>query len=542
MASSLRTEGGLAWLLAFAAIVACYWPAREAGFTSDFTTHVEMFVDRVDQGWWNSFGWRGNQPVLFGLMYGWFKWFGLQALPWFFLFSAFHALNAGLVFRLIRRISAPATGAAPAWIGLFIFALHPYQAEVLVWKVCLHYLISTFSLLGMLLLLFRPLSAWTWRDWTGFHVLFSLALFSLELALIYPLVAGVALGWWARESAWTWPEVRRMLLRVWGPQALIMAGYFLFNRIRLDAWIGHYGGEVHLRVMPAEGLSHLVNYPLKYLLFSRDWPFSWKAILGDGHLHHPLLMGLVGVAGLLVMGVLAWWSLARSRTDRAGAWALLTFFLALAPIITLYFSWMGHNENDRYGYLASAFMAAAIACLSATWWRPLRWALWAAYLGICLGLLTANVDRWVQSQRLYKGLLEDFRWDGAAKVYVLGMPDTYEGIVLFRSFKPGEGLRDALRWVGGHEPVGELVDIGSYVIRQPGDAVQVEPLSDRAYRVSFRQWGNWFLHRGLGASDFRGEGFEVRFDEAGYVLEFDEPDPQRVLIWNEGGRWASLRS
>lgn len=512
------------------------WPAREAGFTSDFTAHVEMFLTKAELGWWNSFGWRGNQPVLFGLMYLWYEVFGMAPTSWFLLFAGLHALNGTLLFLLMRRLQAPF---ALALAGALIFTLHPYQAEVLTWKVCLHYLLSTGALLGMLLLLLRS-GPWGWGRWICLHGLFLLALFSLELALIYPVMLGVTLWWRGREEGWL-KEVR-LCRAVWllAPQGVFIGLYFLWNRLRLGHWVGHYGDEVHLGLTVREFFSHILNYFFKYLAFSRDWPHAWKGFMGEIHFREPGLMYAMALSGLVVLGVMLW--RARTASFRVGVWAVLLFFLALAPVISLYFAWIGHNENDRYGYLASAFFVAAMVFLTRKWPRYLMIAALALYGGAGVWLFRANVDRWAQCERVYAALLRDYRWQEAPEVWVLGMPDSYEGIMLFRGYRDGEGLQDALRWVHGHGPGGAIREVAAFVMRQPLDGLEARWLDDRRIRVTFRQWGNWFVRSGMGAGDYHGEGYAVDFDEGGYTLTLEEPRTGRIFIYSDGGRWKVLEA
>lgn len=538
MASRLRIEAPLVAPVLFLLTVGLTWPAREAGFTSDFTAHLEMFLTRADAGWWNSFGWRGNQPVLFGLMYLWHQWFGIAPLPWFLLFAGLHALNGTLLFLLAMRLQAPSV---LALAGALLFTLHPYQVEVLTWKVCLHYLISTASLLGMLLLLLRP-GHWGGGHWTLLQGLFLVALFSLELALIYPVILGGTLWWRWREESWPRERWIRRALTLLAPQMVFLGLYFLWNRLRLGHWVGHYGDEVHLGLTVGEFFSHILNYSIKYLAFSRDWPHDWKGFLGEIHFREPSLMYGLALTGLLVLGVMLWRSRTASLTFRTGVWASLLFFLALAPVVSLYYAWIGHNENDRYGYLASAFFVTSLLFLLRGWPRPLVMALLAAYGGIGVLLFRANADRWVQCERVYSALVHDYRWQAEREVWVLGMPDSYEGIMLFRGYRDGEGLKDALHWVGGRGPDGAVREVAAFVMRQPLDGLEARWLDGQRIQVRFRQWGNWFVREGMGASDYRGDGYTVDFGEGGYVLTLDAPRPGGVYIYSDGGRWKVLES
>lgn len=519
-----------------------YAPAAEAGFTSDFTAHVEMFMTRADLGWWNSYGWRGNQPVLFGAMSAWYHWFGLQPLPWFVLFGVLHALNGTLLYQLLGRLTR-ASGSPNAGVALaggLLFLVHPYHGDVVIWKVCLHYLFSTASLLGMLVLLFRPGAPGTVAEWVLFHGLFAVALFSLELALIFPLILGITIWWQAREQGWDRRQMAGRLAVVILPQVALIGVWFLMNRIRLSSWVGHYGTDVHLRVAPDEILSHAINYFLKYLVFTRDWPDAVKGFLGEWHFRDPATLYAASLAGLLGLVFLIRISMGKGLRMRQGLWAVVMFFLALGPVITLYFAWLGHHENDRYGYLASAFLTGALVLLASLMPRPVHWGVLALWGMVATGLAVENIDRWRQGWRVYDRLVETFPHELEGDIYILGMPDSYDGFMLFRGFTPGEGLRDALRWVGGRTVKGRLHEVGAFVMRKPDDGVQVTKMAPGQWQVAFQQWGNWWVRAGLGARDFRTTDFAVTYGEGSYTVRFERIPAESHFLYSQGGKWVVL--
>lgn len=533
--------GAGSWLGLFLLTLWAYWPAREAGFISDFTGHQMLFVQGAHLGWWNSFGWHGNQPILFGLMSGWYQLVGIQPLPWFVLFCGWHAVNATLVgllgFRIWRSIW-PADARIAASVVAILFLLHPYQAEVVVWKVCLHYLLNVTALLGMLLLLLRSRASMPWSGWVLFHLLFLLALLSLELALIYPIMLLVTLWWWGRVQGWAVPDRRRWAAWIIGPQTGLVVLYLLANRWRMGAWLGHYGDEVHLRFSLSDLSANAWQYLVKYLAFSRDWPYAWKKAIVELSANHPTWMVI-----LVVTLFFLWIAWLVSRSDRKTTtmlWAGLLFALALAPVLSLYVAWMGHVENDRYGYLASVFFLLAWQSVLLRGPRWLMLAVWLCWGGVEWISLQANVDRWDQSNRLYTSLLDDWRWTDDRDVYVLGIPENYQGLFLFRSFVPGETLRDGLIWTAGKEFRGRIHEIAAFQVGALTDGLEVTPVNDRIVEVRFRQWGNWFLRKGLGASDYREDGYEVDFFEGGYRITFDEADPRRLLIYSDGGQWVEV--
>ena len=531
----------MAGLVLFALAAWMYAPTLGAGFTSDFTAHVRFFEERAHVGWWNSFGWRSNLPVLFGLMYAFYKAFHLEALPWFLLFTLLHALNALGVFLLTRRLLPETRNGAllPAALAALWFLLGPYQAEPVVWKVCLHYLLVTGSLLAMLLLLTGRPGPWPLSRWVLFHLAFAAALFSLEIAFVFPFILVLAAWWWGAEQGRPAGETRRRIAGILLPQLVLLGLGFVWNRLRLGAWVGHYGADTHLSAGPTEIVSHILNYFLKYLLLTREWPHAAKAWLGDWHVHDPVSMWAVAGLSLVLLAGLPWLTRRMERPARLAVGALVLFFLALAPVITLYFAYTGHSENDRYGYVAAALLAIAVASALSYLPRPAFLAAGLLLVGVQAALLAEHADRWRQAERLQSALLADYRWADAPEVWVLGMPDSYDGIPLFRGFVPGEGLQDALRYVGGKPVRGRIREMASQVVQHPDDGLRVAFPDSLSVTVSFRQWGNWFMREGKGATDHAGEDYALRFSDGAYTLRFTKSDSTRLLVWTDGGRWRS---
>lgn len=521
-----------------------YWPAREAGFISDFTGHQMLFENGSALGWWNSFGWHGNQPVLFGLMFWWYQQFGIQPLPWYWLFIGLHGFNAtllGLVgHRIWRRATDPGKAISAAFILSVLYLVHPYQTEVVVWKVCLHYLLSTAVLLGSILLLFRdrPLSGQA--SWIALHVAFLIALFSLELALIYPVILGLSVWWWGREESWSRLDIRLLWMKIGIPQAVFILVYFLLNKWRMGVWVGHYGDDVHLRFSLLDLAGNGLNYLVKYLAFSRDWVHEAKAMVAGFPASQP--GWLATVLASLILSYVAFWLRDKrlNRLSRTALWAGGLFPLALAPVLSLHFAWIGYVENDRYGYLALAFFLLAIQSLLLQASRWIILGVWILLLAIQFNLTRANIDRWEEAQRLYEALLADWRWSDAEDVFILGLPDNYQGISVFRSFFPGETLRDGLQWSAGKEVKGTLREVSAFQAGRISDGLAVVREDSVTWKVDLRQWGTWFLRKGLGASDYAENGYRVTYHEGGYRIRFDTVDTSRVLVYSDGGRWIQV--
>ncbi len=517
-------------------------PTWNAGFVTDFTGLLWRLEGSGPSGILSSFGFPALQPVLNAFLYLFNKSFGLHPLPWYLVFTSMHVLNGFLVYRFGTAMLAHYGGRAPrftALAGALFFLLSPYQSEVLTWRVCFNFLLSSFLVLSILWLAQSWAREGRRRQLWAAHGLFLLALFTFELALAVPLgcLALLLLFPPALRAGGLGRQLRQLSV----PQFIMLGGYFVLNRLILGAWVGHYGAAVHLRFRPAEILANYYNFGFKYLAFSRYWPHPWKEGLA-GWLREPLL--LYPLAALSAIALL--YALARFRRwqgeGRAGLLFLLLFLFALAPAINLYFNYLLYIENDRYGYLGSAFFFLGLSALLSMLPRRLFLLSAAGFLGLSALFLWRTNQYWKESTVLYNRLMDGFRWYEAPAVYLLNLPDNYQGAVLFRDFSgQGHAFRDALHYIKRKPYEGAIHEVAQYNLATPADGVSVQRDSARHYTVTFNQWGNWWWRRGIGMGPgYKADTYSVESKGHFYHLRLDTLAPGAVLLYQEQGVWKEV--
>ncbi|NBC08713.1 MAG: hypothetical protein GVY26_16095 [Bacteroidetes bacterium] len=539
----MRPFPSLRYFLLFWALTQLfYYPTWDAGFVADFTGLMVRFEGRTAAGILDCFGFPALQQVLNAVLYGMYSLFELRPLPWYFVFTSLHALNAWLLFRLARRLLQGWNAKNAFWISLaaaLFFLLCPYQSEPVTYRVCINFLLSGTSTLGVLLLARQWLAYGRPAQLWGLQALFLGGLFTFELQLALPflsslLVAVVPRLASSRLNAW-------LLLSL--PQFLGIALYFLLNRLLLGAWVGHYGAEVHLRFQPLEILGNVQRYALKLTAWVRHYPHPWKEAL-FGYFNTPgLVIGITALAVLLLL-----WGSWRFRS-LAGHWkmawfAALGYGLTIAPVSNLYFNFLLHISNDRYSYLASAFFFLLLASLLGA--LPKKWLI-AAALAYLLGssyYLHQNNQRWAASNDIYQGLLEDFRWHEAPALFFLNLPDNYQGAWLFGDYRGNNlGFYHALKHIKGEEiqqPEG-IREVAYYNMRKPEDAASAQVDSSGQVRVEFDQWGNWWMYRGIGLGEgYETERYRVVNEGHHYFLNPLEVPAGSVFLLQKGDRWEEV--
>ncbi len=528
--------------LYFSIVHLLYWPTLQAGMVTDFSG----LIQKLDQGSaadiLNSFGFPSVQPFLNLIYYLQYTLFGLSPLAWYLLFSSLFVLCTWLLYLWLKKLGAvfgiDNAHKVAFWSGLVFLAL-PYQSEVMVWKVALSYLLVTNLALSLLILLLDWIKKPDRRRWWGIQLLFLLSLLTFELSYALPFLA-LLLFFSLRQNG----GIQIGNKAFWGKMSLPLLGqllgYFLLTRLAIGAWIGHYGASVHLGVDPIYVLGNFSRYFFKYLLFGRYLGPDVKAFLFEKVSALPYLFALFVVA----VSALVFLLLRYKKLGAAFQMSLLLlglFVLALLPAITLYFNGLLFIENDRYGFLASAFFAGGLVSFFFGLPKMLRWGLLTVYLGAALFFSWKTNQYWQASSQVFRGLIHDFDYEDYDHVFILNLPDNLNGAVLFRDYSRQDlAFKDALEYVGQKKVNAQIHEVVQYNLTSLGDRVKVEKLDSSQVKVSFQQYGNWWWRRGLGATNYDNEWY--RFENQGmyYILELKKMPENSVLIYQEGREWKKV--
>jgi hypothetical protein len=515
-----------------------YFPTWNAGFVTDFSGLVSRLEGAPARGILNCFGFPAMEQVLNTALYLFYQFFEISPLPWYLLHTTLHALNTFLVLRfsaMILQHFELKYSHWIAWAGALFFLLSPYQSEVLTWRVCLNYLMVTGFVLWSLCSLVRWLKAGERKHLWQLHIAYLLALFTFELAIMLPFMTIVLLALFPYKQPKTW----RIVL----PQLGLLAVYFGLNRIVLGSWIGHYGADTHLRFPIREMSANLLSYTVKLLGFVRYYKHSWKTAVFEV-LNQPVLLYSILFCGVVGMIAVLWKFNKRPASLRAATLFLLLFGLSLAPVLNLYFNYLLHIENDRYGYLPSVFFFPALAILFSRLPRRIFVLLSAGYLMISGYYLHRSNHYWKESARVFNGLIESFDPADAPAVLLLNLPENYNGAPMFGDYSDQSmAFRTPLEYVGKKSYDGMLYDVAQYNMTRLTDGVEVSfPDSSQVIKVEFRQWGNWWWYRGIGmGAGYENEAFKVISHGHHYELYPKDLPEGTLLLRQEGAEWQEVK-
>jgi tetratricopeptide (TPR) repeat protein len=344
-----------------------------------------------------------------------------------------HALNAVLLWHLLRRLSLPA-----AWLAAAVFAVHPVHVQSVAWISELKNVLSTAFFLSSMLLFVRYLglvasrSSAGWMTYAAGTALFACALASKTATCLLP-VALLLVAWWKRGTL-----DRRTLLAV-GP-LVVLGAAFVVMTVYLESVHGGARGEgfsqTGLERMLIAGRA-LWFYAGK-LLWPANLVFIYPRWTVDVTAWWQYLFPLAAAGGLVVL-----WGF-QDRLGRGAFAAVLFFAAALVPISLVNVAYTRLSfVSDHWAYWASmgliALVVGAVAGherLRAVWSRQWTGVLATVLVvGVLSGLtwrraavfespvtlwsdtLARNPQAWAAHNNLGRALAEAGQWEPAIAHY-----------------------------------------------------------------------------------------------------------------------------
>jgi tetratricopeptide (TPR) repeat protein len=346
----------LPWLLGLlliAAVIFSYQPAWRAGFIWDddeYVTHNPLLPapDGLWRIWFSSDSPSQYFPLTYTTLRLEYSLWELNPTGYHWVNILLHAVNALLVWRLLKRLALPG-----AWLAAAIFALHPVQVESVAWITELKNVQSLFFFLLATLawLEFTDGRQPAWR-WYALALIFhTLALLSKTTACTLPAALILTL-WlkhqpvsrtrWVQVMPFVWLSLAMGLLTIWWERhhqgtSSGLFSYGLADRTLIASHaLWFYLGKL---VWPVE---FIFSYPL--------WTINPADLLAYGW----------SLAAALFAGVLYFF---RPRTGRGPSTAFVFFVAMLSPLLgfIMLYTFKYTFVADHYQYVAMLGPAALAA-------------------------------------------------------------------------------------------------------------------------------------------------------------------------------------
>ena len=373
------------------AVLAAYFPAIGNGYVWDddaYLTSNQLILapDGLKRIWFSLDSPSQYFPLIFTVFRIEYALWGLNPAGYHLVNILLHALNACLVWVILRRLALPG-----AWLAAALFALHPVQVESVAWITERKNVLSTVFYLAALLSWLR----FTEENGAGRRRAYGLALGFCWLALFSKtttctLPAAMLIVCWLRGERLIWKRIVEII-----PFAVsgLMMGL-------LTIWWERYH-------QGTSGPEFALGVGQRVLIAGRAfwfylWKLAWPTNLTFSYPRWTIETGdwrqWLWPVGVVVLGAVLW---LRRQGPGRGPLAGFVFFLStLAPLlgfIALY-TFRYTFVADHYQYVACLGpLSLLAAALSRKWIRPfpdygLRVALPLALL-LVLGSLTWNQNR-----------------------------------------------------------------------------------------------------------------------------------------------------
>lgn len=519
-----------------------FYPARDAGFVFDFLGWQRVY----DAGSFGdiiySFGYKGNHQVLHFFFYTIYSIFNIKGLPWYILFCTLHAFNGWLFYLWLVQINIRwKVNAAGLLITLacILFLVNPYNVEPVVWKVCIHYLLSLSAVLTIFLLVPKYIDEGNKKYlWISFLV-YGLSFLLLELSYITPLAIAVYLliDIYAGQKT-KYPFSRALWIGggLWG---LLIAG-LLVNKWTLGAWVGHYGASTHLRLDIIGMMSNEVKYLVKHLVDARYLTFKTQTVIFDRILSNPELIFFI--LTLCIAAILVYVIRIRKIPGyiHLAVCGLAVSMIYILPVSNLFFYHIGVGTNDRFSYIALIFFITSLMAILS---RGPRW-FWISMMSILLlvqvYLQEKTITYWKDSTAVLRHLRDTFRWHDRSHVFVLNSPDNYNGIVMASMREIPSGIDELIDFQTAKPYDGIMYDVFQYNMNTTNDGVKVEQTGPMQLKVTFKQWGNWWHRNGMGASAYENEYYKAETLDYPYQITFKQLPEGSAIIYQDGMEWKEF--
>lgn len=529
----------------WAALFLIYLPAANAGWVSDTlgwldAIRSQSFSDYVMR---KGFSVPSFYQLTQVVTWAFYQAFSDNRWAWHLLQLSLHALNATLLFTLLRGIlsdSGIARAQSLAFGAAALFCTTPYVSEVIVWEAAFHFLQGMLLILLQLHLLRRLLHKSPKSTAIISVTLYAVSLFSLELFyLVPPLCVGLCI-YYRTALHWEKPALKKTLRCIVWPQVVLVILYFIGLRVFVGASTGRLGNEwLKLPIT-----SYLVKPPeyFFHLFGGRFLPAHWR------HTFYKVCSSYIGsgifyaaLTAIVLYGVIRF----RRMAVRGKIASFLAFWLliSLAILTPLWFPQRLLIVGDRYLYaLLPPFFALLVIAGAYVLRNNLAQQIAFTFLIVLQCGLTLRLNLiWNRSNELTTQLVQSLTDDTDKITILLNNPASLQGALMIGSGSDGEArLMHNLFYQQSIE--GRMYDAPALNLLHPTDTARYEWLDAQTLKVSRTQPGAFWQYGSDVAHSFSTADFSIAVDDPDccYILRLARPAADYRLIYQHIGKWKTL--
>lgn len=524
------------WILFWTITAILFSKGYNAQLIDDLVSGILYFEDKGWGGFADSYGF---PSLYYGhniTFYGFYSLFGRSAIAWYLLFTGLHSLNATFAYGTLKRIFSNnkiPMGSSVAAVATLVFLVSPYQVENVIWAATLHYAVSTLLFWLMVWLYASHLQNGGLWKLLLIYLLFALALLTLEIALVFPGIMVVMFGFVWRPTTGL-GNLPKHLLKLALPMALIIIAYLFATFALKGHFIGHYGSDVHGRISIVDLLATFWQQLVKLLSFSHYLEYTDRAFIYDHLKQAPFAIGLFI---LVVLCLILLYKQSKTRSWFMASW-LTIIFIALLPVLNMYFMYLNQGETDRLSYLASIFIFAIPPLLLAQYARKLFWPYAILVIGLSISLLQVQTHKWQRSAAIHRSTADSpLFYEDTGKIYLLNLPCYYQGVYIYRIFSRHHRYR---KYLNLPDISDRIQYVSTHNMFTDDNAVSVTKTDQgNTYKVELTGNGTWFWSTMDNEPDDP-DSPTLKVDEwnHSYTISIPKLDATDKLIYFNGNKWV----
>lgn len=519
-----------------------YFSTQGAGMVFDFNSWLAHYETGTYKDVLNSFGYPGLHQMEQFAFFSLFKLFGYNHFGWYLSFVLLHSFTAFVGFKFLNLLLAHFKVKHAYQIALFsasLFLISPMAADTVVNKVTVHYFLSAIFIYSALYFELKYYVSRKKIELLKINTLFILALFSLEIAYIFPML--FVMLWFALNLAEKKLSLKKTLDFSLMIPFIILGLFLLLHKLSIGSVVGHYGAEVHTQFIFSEIFSNALRYFLSYAVFFEYFDYGYKDFASVQFLKFAIPLFIL-VAIVVLAFLFKMYKKNRKYSVLLGL-SLVLGFLSLAPISNLYYAYLFPIENDRYGYLASLFFYFFIVLLLFLIKKSnLRKLILLVFFGLNIFFLIGNINTFSKSSQLAWNLLNDFRWF-EEDVIILVDPQSFGGAKMFGTETDTSSFAQSLFLHTQKDRRANVHLVYQMNYTQLDNTVVVEKRAENQYKVTLAQWGNWFWKNNQGAASFENDLFKLSLNRKGrqyFVIDLKEKAKGMKVIYPKGDEWFEV--
>ncbi len=532
----------LFFLLFWAVTFILYFPAVKAGWVIDAVGWIHNLKHQSFRDFINCT--QSDSQSLYQLyaldFFVFYKLFGVNVWIWSFCFMTLHAVNAGLLYSVTRKLlsdSGITNCDIIALSGTILFLVCPHVSEVVIWKACFHYLQGFLFIMLIIHWAIRYQQEQSSKYILGSLIVYAISAFSLEIFYLTPFFVLFIALYYRFALNYDKAIFRKTMTGFFLPLAGILIGYFILLYLRYRHFSPHVNNAF------TQSIVDYLSKPPKYLFhflalgryFSGETKDKVSAFFGKP-------MVLIIFYGIIALAVLD--GLTRFKKMNGHGRAIFLFFMLtmmsiaflmpinFPPTSTLVF-------YDRYMYLAAGFFYTLLALIIGRYANKyIIIAVMAAFAVVNMWFTWKVNMYWKHSAYVTNRLLDNLPDAGNRKILFLNLPENMNGVGMIGSSKTGQ-VNMMSEILKGREIKSPTFDVVSYNMKTPADGAHITISNDSIIHVTLNQWDTWWWYDGHGARSYENEEYKVNMVDAGhwYELTLKKPASEYLILFQSGDQW-----